>query len=215
MAWFSTVGLVLGASLYGLDIVISKRLPTPLCNGLLVLFLILITGALHLDGLADFCDGLGAGAHRSRALQIMKDSRVGSFGSMGVCMGLLLKIFALMALIHPHRGPALILFPTVGRWAAVLLAWGLPYARIEGGTGYSFVTNVGKLQVLWATLWMVASTALLLPRAGFLVLGVMTVCILGAGLFFKRRFGGITGDLLGATIEGAEILSIILMAIDL
>jgi adenosylcobinamide-GDP ribazoletransferase len=208
------VGLVLGAALYGVDLVISKWLPASLCNGLLVLFLILITGNLHIDGLADFCDGLGAGAHRSRALQIMKDSHVGSFGATGVCMGLLLKIFALMALMPPHRGPALILFPAVGRWTAVVLAWALPYARTEGGTGRSFVANVGNLQVLWATLWMVASTALLLPRVGFFVLGIMSVFIWGTGYFFKQRFGGITGDLLGAAIEGAEIVSIILMAIE-
>lgn len=213
MAWFVGVGLALGAGLYGLDCAMASRLPPALCNGLLVLFMILMTGALHMDGLADFCDGLGAGADSDRALRIMQDSRVGSFGALGACMGILLKVFALMALLPPARGAALILFPAVGRWVAVLLSWALPYARHEGGTGGAFVLHVGPREVLWASLWMVSATLLLFPRRGLWILGVTVLGTWGVGVFCKRRFGGVTGDILGAAIEGAEICTIILLAI--
>ena len=96
-AFFPLVGLAIGGLLAGANWLISPWIARPLCDALLITLLALITGALHLDGLADVCDGLAARGGRERFLAVMKDSQVGAVGAVGLVLGLLLKWQALAA----------------------------------------------------------------------------------------------------------------------
>ena len=99
---------------------------------LIILSLTVVTGAVHLDGLADTADALGAGRDRERALDILRDSRVGTFGASAIFFDLTLKILALSTLAGHRRYAALIFAPMLARWAMVLVASGLPYLRASG-----------------------------------------------------------------------------------
>lgn len=211
MAWFPLAGLALGLGLVGIDLLFPWESGSLLQNGLLMAFLVVATGALHLDGVADVCDGLAGGSDRERALRIMKDSQLGAFGVAGLVLVLVLKLAALTEVPEALRIQVLLLFPAAGRWLCTLVAWRFPYARPEGGTGQAFTETVGRREVLIATLFLLVVTVLGLGIVGILILFVLALLGWGAGCLAKRRFGGVTGDVLGAVVEAGEILCLILM----
>ncbi len=125
MAFFPLVGLFLGALLVGADFVLTLRLPRPVVDLLLITLLSAVTGALHLDGLADVCDGLAARGGRERFLAVMKDSRIGAVGVVGLVLALLLKYEALLHIPLDFKREALLFFPLVARFSQVqMTAWG-------------------------------------------------------------------------------------------
>ncbi|MFH1034746.1 MAG: adenosylcobinamide-GDP ribazoletransferase, partial [Pseudomonadota bacterium] len=131
-AWYAPVGLLLGCVLAGLAWLLGLRLPSLPLAALLVVLWAGLTRFLHLDGLADTADGLVHLTTRQRALEIMKDSRVGTFGLCLVVGILLLKFAALSSLSGPRLWGALLLVPGLGRGLAALLAAFMPPARAEG-----------------------------------------------------------------------------------
>ena len=133
--WFPLVGFLLGALFAAEDSLLLMVFPAMLRSTIVILSMVVVTGAVHLDALADTADALGAGRNRERALDILHDSRVGSFGAAAVCLSLALKIFALGSLHEPYRILALFVAPGLSRWAMVAVAAGLPYLRPEGGAG--------------------------------------------------------------------------------
>ena len=139
MGFFPAVGLAMGLGLVVIDWALSGLIPRAVLDCLLILILIAITGALHLDGIADLVDGLAGGKDREGALRIMKDSRVGAMGVVGVVMVLLLKYLSLFHVPLAHKSAALIMMPAAGRWMQVFLAAFCRYVRSEGGTGGAFV----------------------------------------------------------------------------
>lgn len=211
LAFFPLVGLLLGALLAAGDAGLSLLLPQPVVAALLLTLLALLTGALHLDGFADLCDGLGGGRDRESALRIMKDSSIGAFGAVGLVLLLLVKYQALVSLPASVRLPALIVMPAAGRWAPVLLAGTLPYLRGPEGIGAAFAGHSRGRNLL------LASLTLLLAAAGMLRLEGLLVCVgvlLAAGFFMlwiKRRLGGMTGDVLGASVELTEVVTLLLI----
>ena len=135
MGLFPAIGLVIGLGLVVVNWLLDSLIPRAVLDCLLVLIMIAITGALHLDGVADLIDGLAGGKDREGALRIMKDSRVGAMGVVGLVMVLLLKYLCLFHVPLEMKSAALIFMPTAGRWMQVCLACYCPYVRLGGVTG--------------------------------------------------------------------------------
>jgi adenosylcobinamide-GDP ribazoletransferase len=180
-------------------------LPSPVVAVLIVAVSARLTGALHLDGLADMADGFGGGHTREDVLRIMRDHVIGAYGAVALILLILLKVAALSALINADGGATyLIIAPVLGRWASTPLGYFLPYARREGGLGVAVTNHVGRFELIGST----ALTAVcVLPLAGWRG----EVCWLAAilvtsitGRMCMRRIGGVTGDTLGANTEVCE-----------
>ncbi|MFN8533019.1 MAG: adenosylcobinamide-GDP ribazoletransferase [Dehalococcoidia bacterium] len=202
--WCSLVGLVLGLALVGADLALAGLVGPMVRAVLLVALLAALTGALHLDGLADSADGLLAHRTPEDRLTIMRDPRVGGFGVAAVALTLLAKSAALAELEGALRLPALIVVPAIARWTIIGLSALLPSAR--PGVGLGSIWRAGATP----SALVLASTVALAPAgmlAGWAALPMMfgAVVVAGAlGLFALGRIGGVSGDILGAAVELVE-----------
>ena len=177
---------------------------------MLLAALAIITGAHHLDGLMDTCDGMVAGRTREERLAIMSDTRVGAFGISGAVIILLLKYAAIASSPAPAT---LIAFPVISRWAltgAILL---FPPAKASGA-GFAVKSSAGWPGYIWATLAALAVSILL----NGLVMGTtLLACVLAliylVGLIFTGLYGGLSGDNYGALVEIGEVLALLLLII--
>lgn len=204
LAWFPLVGLVLGAAVAGGALLLARVFPAAVVAALAVVALAALTGALHLDGVADVADGCYGSRDRESRLRIMKDSRVGAMGVVAVGCVLLLKVAALASLPPERLWPALLVAPAGGRWLQTALAATSPYARPEGGTGGAFVAHAGPRELWFASLVPVAASLLLFGSAGFIVLGGLALLFLFWRSYSHAKLGGVTGDVLGAACEWGE-----------
>lgn len=211
MAFFPLVGLLLGCLLVGSDLLLMKLLPRTVVDALLLALLVVVTGALHLDGFADLCDGLGGGHDRETALRIMKDSCVGAFAAIGLVLLLLLKYLALVSLPAAVKPAALLLMPVAGRWAPVLLTVTIPYLRGPEGTAATFAAHAGWRELLAASLILLAAAIGLFRLEGVVLVAGMVLAVSVFGLWIKRRLGGVTGDVLGASVELLELLILLMV----
>lgn len=208
MRYFPLVGLAIGGLLAGVDYCLSYLFPLPVVSLLLVTVLAMVTGALHLDGLADVCDGFGARGGRERFLSVMKDSSTGAIGVVGVVLGLMLKTTAIAHLPAAVRVAALVFFPCAARFAQVLLTTGSPRARVDG-LGAAFIADAGRWELLLAGAITAVAGWFLLGSKGFICCIVIASFVWLARVYFKRRLGGVTGDIIGAVSEVAEIICIL------
>lgn len=209
MAWFPLVGLVLGGILALTAAALQERLPAAATAAILVALLACLTRGLHLDGLADTLDGLGGGRSREDALRIMKDHAVGAFGAVGIATVLLLKYGLLVAVLARHPLPDLVIFPVTSRFAMVLLAYLSPYARPEGGLGQAMTTLTTGRTLAWAAASAVLIVALAGRGAGLLALLLIIALTWGLAAYFRRRLGGVTGDVCGAVNEIGEVAALL------
>jgi len=178
--------------------------PPAILAALLTLFLAVMTRFLHLDGLADLADGLWGGYTVQRRLEIMKDSCTGSFGAAALCLVLLLKATSFFTLLSLHAWPAILLSPTLSRYAMVLAAHGSVYARKEGGLGQSFLTHMTSGDLLRATLIAAAVSLPVSIVHGPALLATAALIAFAMKRLAHRMLGGITGDVLGAVNEVTE-----------
>ena len=211
-AYYPLVGLLLGLLLWGAYWLLSHAFPRPLCDGLVVLLLAVLTGALHLDGLADTLDGLAAGKSAAERLQIMKDHRVGTFGAVGLILILGIKFLALNSLPEEVLGKALPAALALSRWSMVQLIYRSPYARREGGLGKVFKENVRKGEMVLAMALSLIVAVFLFRFWGAILWLAVGLSALGIQVFFARKIGGITGDVLGAANEVHEVLALLLIS---
>jgi adenosylcobinamide-GDP ribazoletransferase len=205
---FPVVGAVIGLMEVACALALPSTIPPALTGILLVTLSAALSGALHLDGLADTFDGLGAQVGREERLQIMRDPDVGTFGATALVLVLAMKSTAIAALSDRHQLRALILAAAVARSCPVLLARLLPAAR-PGGLGKTLVDHVSNSHVV-ATVGVVVLIAALsgMPRpwiAGAAGLGMAII----TGAIAHRQLGGITGDIFGASIELAETAALV------
>lgn len=217
MAFFPVAGAVIGGILVFADVVLSYILPGAVADFILIAILALITGGLHLDGLADTCDGLYGGKTREDALAIMKDSRVGAIGAVGLIIIIGLKYTSLssysLALPLSLKYSALFLMPVLSRWSMVLMACLSGYARQTKGTGKDFVETVTPLVLLTATIFACIAAGVMMGwRGGLAILFIGGFTLIGV-VYFKKRLGGITGDVLGAVNEVNEVMVLLLILI--
>lgn len=209
-ALFPAVGLLLGGGVALADLALGRVLPLGPDSAIDLLLLIALSGGLHMDGLMDWCDGIFLTGGADRRLDVMRDSRVGSFGVLGAGLALLIEYSALTSLTGPRRTAALVLVPTAARWAMVLLLWAFPYARASG-TGSPFKEGIGLPHVLAATV-LCALAAGFLHGADLLLLPVAAGAALLMGLWTAGRVGGLTGDSYGAACEMVTALLLVVLA---
>lgn len=210
MAFFPLIGLTIGGLLVGTDFFLGRILPRQVADLLLLTLLTALTGALHLDGLADVCDGLAARGGRERFLAVMKDSHIGAVGVVGLALGLLLKYQALILIPAEIKREALLLFPMLARFSQVLMTVGSRRAR-QDGLGALFVGGAGALQFGVAGLTTLAFAVLLLGVRG--IYCCLAGCLFSWGMnaWSHRRLGGVTGDVIGCVSELNEILCLLVL----
>ena len=204
LGFFPLVGVMLGALLAGTGMLLARGVDSGLLAIGLVTLLALVTGGLHLDGLADVFDGLGGGrGDRERTLAIMRDGRSGPHGVVALVLILMAKVWAIRAALEHDDLVLLVAFPAVARTVAVLLVWGFPYARADG-LGSGFKESVGVAHVSMAL--TVGGAVAWLAGVDPVALAAAWVAPLLLALLLRRRIGGLTGDAYGAAIEIAEVV---------
>lgn len=209
--YFPLVGGVVAAIAAGVYWLAAHVLPAPVAAVLSTAASIYITGAFHEDGFADTCDGLGGGLTRERALEIMKDSRIGAYGAIGIVCMLATKLSALASLPPRVAVAALFLAHPFSRLAAAALIWKLEYVRGEG-KAKPLAQRMTNAEFAIAAATCALLTAVLLA-AGWIAPGAIAATLLATlaaalwmGRLFVRRLGGYTGDCLGALQQLAEAL---------
>jgi adenosylcobinamide-GDP ribazoletransferase len=209
-AWFPVVGLALGAALVAVDHVGTRLFPPLLAALLTVTAWKLLTGGLHLDGVADCLDGL-MGRDAAHRLVIMRDSRIGAFGAIGLILFLMLEIAAVAELPAAQRWRALLVAPVVARAMPAVVGRLFPPARPEGHAA-AFAAALPARAAPVGLALAAAVAALGLGAAGMAGLGLALVAALGIGRFMTRRLRGVTGDVHGAAVEAAELLVLLTAA---
>jgi adenosylcobinamide-GDP ribazoletransferase len=208
---FPLVGFIIGAALTLEDLALAKLFGSAIRSGLIVLTLVAVTGALHLDALADTADALGAGNDRERALTMLRDSSVGVFGTIAVLFWMGLQWTALATMQGRTRAAAIYLAPGLGRWAMVAVAAGLDYLRAVGAGSFL------KRDWSWPNARIASAIAVIaiIPVLSWHALAAAVAAIavaLGTRWFYRRWLGGVTGDLIGAAGALAELAAMLTMA---
>jgi adenosylcobinamide-GDP ribazoletransferase len=200
----AAIGAVVGFASLGLD----AALPALLAAALAVALEALVTGGIHLDALADTADALGAET-RERALELMRESTIGAFGAVALVLDLVVKTAALAALLEGDDAVLLVTAAwAAGRTAPLALAWALPYARPEGGSG-TVLTEAGAARLgAGVALGVAAAVAAAWSRSPAL-LAAAAIAALGIAVVARTRFGGATGDVLGAAAETTTTVALV------
>ncbi|MEM7781646.1 MAG: adenosylcobinamide-GDP ribazoletransferase [Pseudomonadota bacterium] len=206
--YYPLVGLMVGSVSAGVYFLAHMVLPSVVAVLLAIAAGLLVTGAFHEDGLADTFDGIGGGLTQARALEIMKDSRLGTYGTLALVIALALKATTLSLLAATTVPLALIAGHGLSRLSSVLVIATSTYVRGEG-TGKPVAGGITKVGLLIAVLtggavvaaWLVWQTPIALAGA----LGGLFVGHVSMRLFFERKLGGYTGDTLGAVQQASEI----------
>ena len=212
IGYFPVVGIIIGLILVGLNWGLGLILPSPVVNILLIVSLAVISGALHLDGFVDTCDGIAGHKPVEARWRVMHDSRAGGFGIVGVCLLLLVKYISLNNVPESLLMMTLIVMPVVSRWAMVYAVFAYPYARPSGlGKAFKQVANWQRL--VMATLVALVVAIVLARWAGLAIMVGIWVIIILMAAYLKRKFSGLTGDTYGAINEVAEVGVLILVSL--
>lgn len=210
LAAFPLVGLLIGALGTGVGWLAGVLWGETLRATCIVAVWAGLTGALHLDGLADTCDALGSWKPRERKLEILRDSRLGTMGVLGLVMALMLQIGALTSL-GPAWWRGALLAPVLGRWSAGYGLCVFPSARTEGA-GRSFHDSVRKADFVMATAFAALCSACVFFPYGLLA-GIVLVPVLHlVARWCANALGGLTGDTYGALIEVGHTVSLLTLA---
>jgi adenosylcobinamide-GDP ribazoletransferase len=198
--WFPVVGIIIGAILFGFNYVFRLILPGSVVNILIVVALVVLSGGLHLDGLADTIDGMAGHRTPERCLEIMRDSRIGGMGAVGIALFLILEYVSLNSIPARWVPFTLLATPVVSRWAMVNSIYFFPYAR-QSGLGLPFKQSVKWQQLFIATLITLLVAILLFKLAGLIIIAVTWLMVALAAFYFKHQLNGLTGDTYGAINE--------------
>ena len=209
LLYYPLVGLLLGVLLGHLPLPAETAL---LNSAFLVTAWVVVTGGLHLDGLADSADAwVGGQGNAVRTLQLMKDVASGPIGVAAIVLVLLLKVAALYELEVQNRLELLLLSPLAGRTSALLLMMTTGYVR-PGGLGAKMVAQLPHRAALAVVLAVVAGVGIFFAAEGIALIVLMFAIVLMARQALVRRIGGITGDTIGAVIEFTETAAIVSLA---
>lgn len=211
LRYFPAVGIVVALATGLVYIVATLLWPQPVAVLLSTIAGIYLTGAFHEDGFADTCDGFGGGITAGRVLEIMKDSRIGAYGAIGIMLMLILKVTTLNSLSPPTVVAALLIAHPLSRWMASMLVWRMDYAKMNG-KAKPIAQQMSNAE------FGIATGIMLLP---IIVIGCLTSWIAWEGIavgallagmasywlarLFDRRIAGYTGDCLGAVQQVAEV----------
>ena len=211
LLYFPVVGMLIGL-LLSLTSLLSGFLSNLIAGAFILTVSVIITGGIHLDGFADTCDGFYQARSKEKILEIMRDSRIGVMGVIGIFFLLLLKFTLIVSISQEILWKSLIVMTTFGRWSQVLACHMSKYARGEG-KAKNFIEYDSRKEFLIGSFLTAALCLSLMELEGV----VLLVLSLGPVFLFisylKRRIGGMTGDTIGATSEIAEIVFVFFVVI--
>ena len=212
LLFYPLVGLLFGGLLWGLSALLAGA-PLMLHAALLLTVWVLLSGGLHLDGLADSADAwLGGFGDRERTLTIMKDPRSGPIAVVTLVLVLLLKFCALLALIEQQNGMVLLVAPLIGRSALLAVFLTTPYVR-AGGLGQALADHLPRRAGWWVLGLSALGCVVLAGYAGLWALVLATAGFVWLRRVVMRRLGGTTGDTAGALLELLEVLVLVGLAL--
>lgn len=213
MAFYPLVGVILGALIAVLASLMGSFLPQPLTVLLMLMFWVILTGGLHLDGLADTLDGFIGGKNKESTLSIMRDPTVGTMGILAIFFVLAVKWQTLLS-FPPERIPVLLIFVVaIGRYLMVLGAFVSRYPHQEGA-GKNYIGKISLSIFLTASLFMLLIAVATFQIKGlFLFLAALVGSVLWI-VYCRRRIGGMTGDNLGALGEVSEAVLLLLLTVN-
>jgi len=228
--WFPIIGLLIGFMLTFVYIPVTRFFPHLVADAIILIIYIVITGGFHLDGFADTCDGIFGGNTREKRLDIMRDSRTGSYGALCLICTVGLKYVCLVSIdpeavaglsfISDHttikdlnplylyaceKGKVLLFMCATGRWSQILGAALSSYARDGGGTGKIIVENVKMRHALFSSLIPGILIFLFCGIKGIFIFFIVFFTVTFFVSYIKKKIGGMTGDTLGALNEVSEL----------
>ena len=214
VGFYALVGLLFGGILALIDLGLGLVFPIPVRSALLLVFWVVLTGGLHLDGFLDSCDGLLGGFTPESRMEIMRDERVGAFGLAGGVL-LFLILYSALSAISIDRWAVLILAPLLGRWGISLAVILFPYAR-QSGLGKDIKDNAGRVELILGTVTTAAAivvvAVILHSAAPFIALLTAIIVFVCSIWFILRRIPGMTGDTYGAInmlVEAGALLAFV------
>ncbi|MFQ5455749.1 MAG: adenosylcobinamide-GDP ribazoletransferase [Nitrospirota bacterium] len=213
MAYFPAVGGIIGVILVISYMFLDRFFPSSIVDIISILILAVITRGIHLDGFADTIDGIVGGIDKRDALSIMRDGRIGPMAVIGLILLLGLKYLSLYNLPVSLKLKGLLLMPMAGRWTMAALASVSRYAREEEGLGRPFTDNAAMNEVITATIIIAVTGIFLFGLKSIFILMFLGLITFLMKLYFDRRFGGITGDILGAVNEINEAALLLILII--
>ncbi len=212
--YFPLVGLFIGLVMAGWYWLLDLFLPRAVADVLVIVSLVVISGALHLDGFIDTCDGIAGHKSVEDRWRVMRDSRAGGFGVVGACCLLLVKFISLNNVPELLLTATLVLMPVLSRWAMVYAIFAYPYARPSGlGRGLKQQTRWFRFTIATLITFAVA-VVLTFPKLSGLamMLGIWGIVAVMA-TYLNRKFSGLTGDTYGAVNEVAEVSVLIIILV--
>lgn len=204
LLYFPVIGILIGLVLC-IPVLLLSVLPNIVVGVIILIMSIVITGGIHLDGFADTCDGFYGSKPKEKILEIMRDSRVGTMGVVGVVCLLLLKFTLIVSIPREMLWKVLIMMAVFARWSQVLACYMSEYARKEGKAKY-FIEHAGKKDFFVGILLTSGSFFLLIQIKGIILFFISMFPILLFINCIKRKIGGMTGDTIGSVSEIAEVL---------
>jgi len=206
VVYFPVVGLLLGLVLVGANnLSIYAQFNPALSSALLVILLVLFTGGLHMDGLADTFDGLLSGrTSKDDILNIMRDPNIGTMGVLAIVSVIVLKFALLLSVSALMKPAALVLMCVVSRWSLVFSMTLFPYCR-KTGRASAFIDGRKPALFIAATMIALLIAYLSLQMPGLLIFAAIAVMTYIFGYFMAKKLGGISGDTLGASCELNEV----------
>jgi adenosylcobinamide-GDP ribazoletransferase len=207
-AWYALVGAAIGAAAGGVFAAADPGLGPSVAAILAIGVLVVLTGGLHQDGLADCVDGMGVRGDRERRLSVMRDPAIGSFGALALLLWGLLLTMSLAQLSTSEALAALITAAAIGRWSALLHAQWSPPARRDG-LGSAFTPSTLAVVVAGLTAVGVAAIADLASAGAVVFAGLLVAA--AVSWWSRRSLGGRTGDTLGATVVLTEVVVVLVL----
>jgi adenosylcobinamide-GDP ribazoletransferase len=202
--FFPVVGAIVGLGAIAIDVLVRPHADRNVSVVLILIYLVIVTGGLHEDGLADAADGFGGGWTKERVLAIMRDSNIGSFGALAIGCSLLARFVFLTSLPTRNFYGVLLAGQVLGRWSILPLAHWLRSARSEQGQGARMARKTSMASLIVATACMVMIVSLACGLAAIAMIAVAGGVAALTGVYYRRRIDGITGDCLGATCQVTE-----------
>lgn len=203
LLYFPLVGLLIGI-LLSLSALSFSFLPSLVKGAMVLILSIFITGGIHLDGFADTCDGFYGNKSVEKILEIMRDSRIGAMGVIGVASLLVLKFSLIVSFPEGFLWKILIVMPVFSRWSLGFACYAASYARQEGKAKY-FIKYSRRRDVIIGGIFTLVLSLLLMSLKGFILFFVSLIPVSLFLYYIKRKIGGMTGDTIGAVNEIAEV----------
>lgn len=203
LLYFPVVGLLIGL-LLGLSAFVFSFLPSLPKAAVILIASIIVTGGIHLDGFADTCDGFYGNNSKERILEIMRDSRIGTMGVIGIVSILLLKFSLIASLPKSILWRSLVLMATFSRWAQVMACFNSSYVRPEGKAKY-FIEHATKKEFFLSFLFALTLFCIFFKIKGLILFFTSLFPTFLFMQYMKKKIGGMTGDTIGGLSEFAEV----------